>query len=188
MKKLLAALAGVALSLSLATSAFAWGNLTLTAECAPDQATFAWTINLPNENNFKVDWSFDSDFSTFMTIDFGSMGEHDFTTPRGGDVLYVRWSSEHNTTAQAASNKQMCAEAAATPTPTPEGSVMGGTFTSSPSPENNVHGGTGTPAPDIPDTSVQAQGGASAFPAVVFALIALGSLGVLAVANVKARH
>ena len=59
----------------------------------------------------------------------------------------------------------------------------------SPSPEGGVHGGTGTPAPGIPDTSVAAQGESGApFPALVFGLIALASLGVLAVANVKARH
>ena len=117
MRKMLAAFAGVALTLSLATAVLAWGNLTLTAECAPDEATFAWTIDLPSENNFKIDWSFDADFGTFTTVDFVSAGEHDFTTPTGGDVLYVRWSSEHDTTAQATSNTEMCAPAAATPTP-----------------------------------------------------------------------
>ena len=82
MKKLLAALAGVALTLSVATTVLAWGNLTLTAECKPDEATFAWKIDLPSENNFKVDWSFDAGFAAFMTVDFVSAGEHEFTTPR----------------------------------------------------------------------------------------------------------
>ena len=160
MRKLLATVAGVALALSLTTGALAWGNLTLNAECAADEATLAWTINLPTENNFMIDWSFDANFATFTTTDFGSAGEHHFSTPRGGDTLYVRWTSEHDTMAQAMSNTELCAQTAATPTP--EGSVMGGT--SSPSPEGGVHGGTGTPAPGIPDTSVAAQGCRTPFP------------------------
>ena len=160
MRKLLAGSAGVVLALTLATGVLAWGNLTLTAECAADTATYAWTIDLPNENNFKVDWSFDADFATFATVDFGLAGEHQFTTPRSGDILYVRWSSDHDTMAQAMSNQEVCA--AAIP-PTPEGSVKAGAST--PTPEGNVQGGTGTPGAGLPDTSVGAGSSSSAIPA-----------------------
>jgi len=75
----------------------------------------------------------------------------------------------------------------ATPTPTPEGSVAGGTSTPTPTTEGSVQGGTGTPAPSQPDTAMGAQGAPGAVPTIAFALILLAALGTLAWANVKAR-
>ena len=66
MRRMLAAFAGVGLALTLATGSWPWGNLTLTAECAPDEATFAWRIDLPSENNFNIDWSFNTGFAAFL--------------------------------------------------------------------------------------------------------------------------
>jgi hypothetical protein len=189
MKKLLAAGAGSVLALSLVTGVVAWGALTLSAECAADEATFAWTIDLPaGENNYKIEWSFEANFATFTTVDFGTAGEHDFTTPRGGTILYVRWSSDHDTTAQATANAEICGQTAATPTPSPapEGSVGPGGSTPTPTPESNVQGGTGTPAPEVPDTATSGSGSVGPIPAIGFGLILLASLGILAGANLKA--
>jgi uncharacterized repeat protein (TIGR01451 family) len=116
-RKLLAPVAALALVFVAAGAALAWNPLTLTANCAPDDNSYAWTINLPAEDNSKVDWSFDSDFASFTTVDFGSAGDHDFTTPRGGPTLYVRWNSDHRLDAQDSENANgdLCA-----PPPAPD--------------------------------------------------------------------
>lgn len=76
----------------------------------------------------------------------------------------------------------------ATATPTPEGSVAGGTSTPSPSPEESVKGGTGTPEPSQPDTAMGAGGGPSPIPTIAFGMILLSALGTLAWANVKSAR
>ena len=76
--------------------------------------------------------------------------------------------------------------ALATATPTPEGSVAGGT--SSPTPEGSVQGGTGTPEPSQPDTAMGMSGGPSPIPTIAFGLMLLAALGALAWANVKSAR
>jgi len=183
MRKLLAASAGLVLALSVATGALAWGNLSVTTRCMPDQTHLAWTIHLPpGENNYKIDWTFASDFFQFRTVDFGSAGDHDFTTLNGGNTIYVRWSSDHDTTAQAVRSTELCVTSNASPTATPESSVAGATGT----PEGSVMGATGTPAPEIPDTATPESGGSLPLTAA-FMVLLTGSLGGLAYANVAAR-
>jgi hypothetical protein len=188
MRRLLAIGAGVALSCGLATAAFAWNDIGLSAACAPDADSLAWTIDLPSEKNFKVDWSWGADFATFATVDFGSAGEHDFTTPRGGDTLYVRWTSDIETTAQAAANTDLCAHGAVA-TPTPEGSVEGATGTPASSPEGGVEAGTSSVAPGtgIPDTAVT-RAGAEQIPAMILAALLVASVGLLMATNIVARR
>ena len=82
MKKLLAPVAAAALLLAMVTTVFAW-QATLTSDCAPDANSFAWKINLHNEPDYKIEFSFASNFSGSWTVDFGTSGEHTFTTPRG---------------------------------------------------------------------------------------------------------
>jgi hypothetical protein len=77
---------------------------------------------------------------------------------------------------------------AATPTPTPESSVAGGTSTPTPTPEGSVKGGTGTPAASQPDTAMGAQGAPGAGPTFAFGFILFAALGTLAWANVRARN
>jgi hypothetical protein len=183
-RRFLSGAAGVVLALGLAATTLAWANIAVSAECAPDEQTFAWTIQLPaGENNYELDWSFSADFSTFTTVDFGSAGEHPFTTLRSGTTLYVRWSSEHDTMAQAAANRELCASV--TSTPTPEGSAKGGIGSPAASPEGNVQGGTGTPAAGVPDTAQPATGFPSSLPALVFGAILILSVSALALANIK---
>jgi hypothetical protein len=72
-------------------------------------------------------------------------------------------------------------------TPTPEGSLAGGT--SSPTPESSVQGGTGTPEPSQPDTAMGLDGGGSLpIPTIAFGMILLASLGSLAYVNMKAAR
>ncbi len=104
----------------MAGIAIAWQQPTLTALCAPDANHFAWKIHLANESDFELDGSFDSDFDpltmadigagdeAFDELDFGSSGDHEFTTPRGGSTLYVRWSSDHGSKTDAAANEELC--------------------------------------------------------------------------------
>jgi hypothetical protein len=171
----------------MATAAFAWGNITLSARCAPDTNTLAWTIDLPKEKNFKVDWSFDADFATFATVDFGSAGQHDFTTPRDGDTLHVRWRSDMKVTAEAAANTEVCAQTGGS-TSSPEGSVKGATGTPAGSPEGGVEAGTSSVAPGtgIPDTATDSA--PVQVPAMILAVLLVASVGVLAGANAVARR
>jgi len=106
-RRLLAPIAGLALVLSMAGTALAWEEPTLTALCAPDANSYAWTIHLATEDDYNIDWSFDN-FATFTTTDFLTAGDHEFTTPRGGDKLKVRWSSEHSSKAKAEANAELC--------------------------------------------------------------------------------
>ncbi|MDP9468089.1 MAG: hypothetical protein M3P32_05030 [Chloroflexota bacterium] len=108
MRKLLAPVAGLALVLSMAGTALAWEEPTLEALCASDQDTYAWMIMLPVEDDYLIDWSFDN-FATFTTTDFLTDGHHEFTTPRAGVTLKVRWSSHHSTKAMAIANPELCA-------------------------------------------------------------------------------
>lgn len=108
MRRLLAPVAGLALVLSMAGTALAWEEPTLTALCAPDANSYAWQIHLPTEDDYNIDWSFDS-FATFTTTDFLTAGDHEFITPRGGETLKVRWSSEHSSKAKADANAELCA-------------------------------------------------------------------------------
>lgn len=110
MRKLLAPVAALALVLAMGSIALAWQQPTLTANCAPDANSFAWTINLQGqEDNYLVDLSWDH-FATapFDTIDFGSAGDHDFTTPRGGPILYVRWASDTKAMTSLSGDTELC--------------------------------------------------------------------------------
>jgi len=72
-----------------------------------------------------------------------------------------------------------------TPSPTPEGSVAGGTGT--PSPEQSVQGATGTPGGEVPNTATPPPAPGSGFPlTAAFLVLLIGSLGGLAYANVAA--
>jgi uncharacterized repeat protein (TIGR01451 family) len=99
----------VALVLSMATIAFAWKDPMLTALCAPDENSYAWRIHLETESNYDIELSWDN-FATpaFDTIDFGSAGDHDFTTARGGSTLYVRFADDHGAKASAAADEELC--------------------------------------------------------------------------------
>lgn len=166
MRKLLAPVAAVALVLSMVGTVLAWAHPTLTADCAPDANSLAWKINLVGpEANYKVDWSFDASFAGATTTDFGTAGDHSFTTPRGGWTLYVRWSSHHGSHASAAANLELCTQ-------------------SHQSAEQSVEAGTGTPAGTIPDSSV-ASNGSNPIPTILFSMLLLGSLTTMVVTNVK---
>ncbi|HLE59201.1 MAG TPA: hypothetical protein VJA85_06110 [Candidatus Limnocylindria bacterium] len=75
-----------------------------------------------------------------------------------------------------------CNPVAASPSPTPEESVL-----ESATPEGSQAGGTGTPEASVGDGAV-GFGGVSPIPTVVFSLILLASLGALAYANVRSAR
>lgn len=109
MRRLLAPVAAVALLLATVGTALAWVKPTLTAECAPDATHYAWKINLHSEGNYNIDWSFFADFEPATKVNFVTAGDHSFVTPRGGTTLYVRWSSDKGSKAQATANASLCA-------------------------------------------------------------------------------
>ena len=108
-RKLLAPVAAVGLLLVMVSTVLAWVQPTLESDCAPDANSYAWKINLHSgESNYNIDWSFDSDFESYTTVDFVTDGDHSFTTPRGGSTLYVRWSSDPGSKDSAAANAELC--------------------------------------------------------------------------------
>jgi len=58
----------------------------------------------------------------------------------------------------------------------------------SPTPEGSVGGGTGTPAPSIPNTAISQIGFGGPLASVIFGAILLASLGTLAYANVRSTR
>jgi hypothetical protein len=167
-RKLLAPVAALGLVLAMAGTVLAWVQPTLTSDCAPDANHFAWKINLHNEQNFSIDWSFASNFSGATAIDFGSAGDHSFVTPRGGSTLYVRWTSDHNSKAQANANLDLCAKQSESEKESAKESA-----------EQSVKGTTG-----IPNTSGSGSG-SNPIPTIVFSAVLLASLTALAYGNVK---
>ena len=169
MRRLLAPVAAIALTVATVGTVLGWARPMLTAECAPDANSLAWHINLQGpEDNYKVDWSFDSGFAGATTVDFVSAGDHSFTTPRDGWTLYVRWTSHHSSHAQAAANLQLCTK---------------GSESQPETGQQSVEAGTGTPG-TIPDASVNSKG-SNPTTTIVFSLLLLGSLTAIVVTNVK---
>jgi hypothetical protein len=170
-RKLLGPVAAVALTLAMVGTVLAWAHPMLTAECAPDANSLAWKINLQGpEDNYSIDWSFDSAFVGATTVDFLTAGDHSFATPRGGWTLYVRWSSHHASQAQAAANLQTCTE---------------GSHSQPESGQQSIEAGTGTSGGgSIPDASMGGIGSTSA-PTILFSLLLLASLAALVVSNVN---
>jgi uncharacterized repeat protein (TIGR01451 family) len=101
----------------MAGTALAWSSgPSLASECAPDANSYAWKITLPSgEPNYKVDWSFASNFAGATLVDFLTAGDHEFTTARGGTTLYVRWHDDTKWTDSAIANAELCA-----PPPNPD--------------------------------------------------------------------
>jgi hypothetical protein len=75
-----------------------------------------------------------------------------------------------------------------TPTPTPEQPTPTPTPVVTPTPEGSVGGGTGTPAASVPDTAASLPGFGGPLATLVFGLILVASLGTLAYANVRAAR
>jgi hypothetical protein len=154
----------------------AWAHPMLTAQCAPDANSLAWTITLTGpEDNYRVDWSFDAGFAGATTVDFGTAGDHSFTTPRGGWKLYVRWTSHPGSTAKADANLQLCTQGQQSQSAQQSVGQSG---------EQSVEAGTGTPGGTLPDSAVGSNG-SNPIPTVLFSLLLLGSLTAMAVTNVK---
>ncbi len=196
MRKLLAPAIAAAMVLVTAGIVLAWAQPTLTAECAENATHYEWKINLHSgEPDSKIDWSFDSAFAGATTVDFASAGNHEFATLRGGDTLYVRWSSDHSSKAQAEADKDRCEEpsvAESIPASVAE-SIPASVAESIPasvaqsvaaSVGQSVEAGTGTPQPSIPNGALSGNG-SSPLPTVIFSLVLLASLGTLAYTNVR---
>lgn len=166
----------IALVTSVGT-ALAWQAPVLGADCAPDQNHNAWRIQLSQEPNYKIQFSWSSDFSGAWTVDFGSAGLHAFDTARGGATLYARWKDDTGKKTSAAANGELC-EPEPTPTPTPTPTQQPTPTptttpteqptptptelpTATPTPEASEQGATSTPTP-TPEQSVEAGTGTPA--------------------------
>lgn len=101
MTRFAAGLAGSLLALFLATTALAWGPLTVTNECVGDD--IVWTITADQaEENATVEISLDIFFSVYATVDLVD-GWYSFIEPLAQDV-WVRWASDPATVYHGAFN------------------------------------------------------------------------------------
>jgi hypothetical protein len=189
------------LILGLAGTALAWASPNLSALCAEDENTYAWRVTFPqDEPNFEMELLWDSSTTPFDTIDFGAdahlNGPHDFTTPRGGTVLKIRYADDTGAKDTATANAELCEPPASIPEESipeqsipeqsiPEQSIPEQSIPQESEPEGSVAGGTGTPNASIPDTAAAPATG-TAVGTLLFGVLLLLSLGSLAYANVRA--
>jgi hypothetical protein len=194
------------LVLSLAGTALAWAAPNLTALCAEDENTYAWRVTFSqDEPNFVMELLWDSSTTPFDTINFGAdahlSGPHDFTTPRGGTVLKIRFQSDTGAKDTATANAELCnppSEPQSEPPSEPQSEPPSEPQSEPPSepqsepqsepasePEGSVGGGTGTPNASIPDTAAAPATG-TAVGTLLFGVLLLASLGSLAYANARA--
>lgn len=113
----------------------AWDTPTLNANCAPDAAHFAWTIDLHTEKDQKIEmgWGTGASFIAFQTTDFVTAGVHTFTTARAGNTLTVRYASDRNVKTSATATSAVCGS----------GTTSGGVVAGS---QQNTSGGTNSGA------------------------------------------
>lgn len=106
--------------------AYAWESPQLTANCAPDETHYSFSIVLqPGEPDYIVDFNWDDVWSNFhnaqpaFSTDFGSAGSHDFITGRGGSVLWARFQKDTSAVTSQSANGDLCVTPSPTPTSTP---------------------------------------------------------------------
>ena len=63
-RRLLAPLSALILILAAAGTVMAWSNPDLESACAPDADHYAWSILLPTEDNYNMEFSWAADFGT----------------------------------------------------------------------------------------------------------------------------
>jgi hypothetical protein len=113
-RKLLIAISSASvLMLSLAGTALGW-HAFLDSDCAPDENSYAWLINLSDEDHFQVDfWWDDKTGEPDFTINFEDQDGFApdtwfaFTTPRGGSTLFIEFEDAKDSEA---ANGQLCPE------------------------------------------------------------------------------
>ena len=88
-------------------TAYAWSPPTVTANCAPDSTHYSFTITLPSESDYKIQWSWNSNFSGYTSVTM-HIGDNPLTVTRGGTTLYVRWASDTGVFGSAAANGTLC--------------------------------------------------------------------------------
>ena len=128
----LVAAAGLfAMLIPLTTAAvLAWTSPSIASVCSNDQAVHNWTVTLsgpssdfgPNDIQWAADAAFTSPTSVTMVA-----GANSLSTPSSVTTLYVRWSADHNSKANATWNGGPCSNTE--PTGTPFQSFQGETAT-----------------------------------------------------------
>ena len=158
MRRLLPLISALILFLSAAGSVMAWSDPDLQAACAPDENSYAWSIWLPTESNYDMEFSWNSNFSSAWDVIVPSNGVHLFTTARGGSPCTSGFEDDHGANDSQVANGELCEPETPTPSPTPEGSQAGETGSPTPTPEGSQAGATGTPAASLPNTALGTSG------------------------------
>ena len=91
-------------------SALAWARPSLAPQCASDEAHYSWILNLSREPDYKIQFSWNSNFSNYWNVNFGKSGEHAFETSRGGSTLYARWKNDKRKSTSALADAQLCVQ------------------------------------------------------------------------------
>jgi hypothetical protein len=198
----LAAIVAAVVAAAISVSAVAaWAAPQLASVCAPDASHFAWRLTLSPEPDYLIQLSWNADFSSHWTVDFGSPGVHGFETDRTAATLHVRWKNDKSKQASANANGSLCVQASTptptptptpepTPTPTPTASTPSAPSTppaATPSPRGRVGGGNPTPAPLLPDTAADTDLRNVGLEVILPAIVFIASLLSVLVTAVRRR-
>ena len=113
----------------------AWSPPGIASVCSDDQAVHNWTVTLPTEADYNIQWADNAGFANPTDVTM-NVGANSLSTPASVTTLYVRWASDPNTRSSATWSGGSCSSAP--PSGTPFQSFQGETATP---------GGTMTPPP-----------------------------------------
>jgi hypothetical protein len=181
---LVAALGLFAMFIPLTTSVvLAWSAPGIASVCSDDQAVHNWTVTLPTEADYNIQWADNAGFASPTDVTM-SAGANSLSTPASVTTLYVRWASEPNTESSATWSGGACSS----PSPTGTPCVVvdaNAAATACPTPFESFQGETAVPGPTItPPPTGAGSNGSSNNSTPLFALLicfAFGGLGLMAV-------
>jgi hypothetical protein len=116
-KQLFVLLFVLVLATVMVVPAGAWNGPIVTPLCAPDSTNFAFKVTLTQEENYKMQWSWNTDFSGATAITL-NMGDNTVIVPRGthkNDLWYIRYVSDTGSVGSAKANGDLCNPTPPTP-------------------------------------------------------------------------
>jgi hypothetical protein len=122
----------------------AWSPPGIASVCSDDQAVHNWTVTLPTEADYNIQWADNAGFANPTDVTM-NVGANSLSTPASVTTLYVRWASDPNTRSSATWSGGSCSSAP--PSGTPFQSFQGETATptASQTPFESFQGETATP-------------------------------------------
>lgn len=139
----------------------AWSAPGIASVCSDDQAVHNWTVTLPTEADYNIQWADNAGFANPTDVTM-NVGANSLSTPASVTTLYVRWASDPNTRSSATWSGGSCSSAP--PSGTPFQSFQGETATptASQTPFESFQGETATAPVDPTETPFESFQGETA--------------------------